>query len=190
MRTEVSTAGSIGNALRLSHLELVERSQVKVHQEIYSASLQCIKMLNDGEIPNEDTVCRKLFAVKKSFDSKDSSRSLKSINQNFSFKANFKGFIISIIDSVPSEIATISLENLHFSGNWNTHMTKDTSCVISIGWVQIDNHCPNVSYPVALRPVENRAEIYNNQKDGLPSAFITFVFRLAPCHSSGILVST
>ncbi len=189
MRNEVSTAGSIGNALRLSHLELVERSQGKVHQEIYNASLDCINMLNRGEVPDEETACRKLFAVKKSFDSQDSSRALQSINQNFSFKANFKGFIISIIDSVPSEIATISLENLHFSGNWNSQMTKDTSCVISIGWVQIDNHCPNVSYPVALRPVENRADIYNSQKDGLPAAFVTFVFKLAPCHSSGILVS-
>merc|ERR1711957_711824 len=102
------------------------------------------------------------------------------------------------IDYVPSEIATASLRAVSFESKWNSWRTDDAAVLLSIGWMQVDNHCPNAPFPVAVCPdqlasndVEGQeVEVGEGQegkvnKNSIP--FLSFGLVLAPEHDSGIL---
>ena len=117
-------------------------------------------------------------------------------DERYSFRALFKGFTLSIVDQVPSEIAVVSLRDVVASAKWNEQRTTDALAVVSIGWLQIDNHCPNAPYPVALYPDDrgqdaDREAVSSDYVDGNQSGcrqpFLNIGLTFAPRHSSGIV---
>jgi len=116
-------------------------------------------------------------------------------DERYSFRALFKGFTLSVVDQVPSEIAVISLRDVIASAKWNEQRTTDALAVVSVGWLQIDNHCPNAQYPVALYPYHRdqdaESEIASDRADGSQLGrrhpFLNIGLTFAPRHSSGIV---
>lgn len=111
----------------------------------------------------------------------------------FSIKASFQGFVFSIVDSVPSEIAVVSLRSINIGAKWNSLRTNDASARVTIGWLQVDNHCPNAPYPIALRPNNEDDEQSEKNPDASNSAnsasqipFLAILVTFAPEHTSGI----
>jgi len=111
----------------------------------------------------------------------------------FSFKASFGGLLLSFVDSEPSEIAVACLREVQAAANWNAQRTEDALAGIRVGWLQVDNHCPSASFPVAIFPdLRSREAIrspssYNTEQQ---SPFLTVQMSFAPKHSSGIAVSS
>jgi hypothetical protein len=108
----------------------------------------------------------------------------------YSFRSSFSGFVISFVDSVPSEICVVSLRKVDVMAEWNEIRSTDATAVASIGWIQIDNHCQNAPFPVFLSP--DNLDLHENTSDYdeqveekyLPVLRIGFVF--APRHTSNI----
>ena len=71
-----------------------------------------------------------------------------------SFRASFSGFVFSLIDGVPTEIALILLRKVEAMAEWSLHRSTEATVVLSIGGMQIDNHCPNAPFLIAMRPGE------------------------------------
>ena len=105
---------------------------------------------------------------------------------NFVVRSSFQGFVISIIDAVPSEIAVLTLKSVDFMSKWNALRTIDASIILTICWLQLDNHCPNAPYPVALCPIEKRADHDDQGKHLNFLPFLSVGITIAPQHSSGI----
>ena len=118
----------------------------------------------------------------------DADQSARAMDQVYFFKAYFSGFTFSVIDEVPSEIAMVSLRKVAASAKWNRHRTSDALAVISIGWLQVDNHCPNAPHPVAFCPDESAMDTEGdsaaNEADDIP--FLNVGLTFAPRHTSGI----
>lgn len=116
----------------------------------------------------------------------------------FSFRASFFAFSCSLIDKVPSEIALITLKDVDASATWNKSRTIDATCLISVGWLQVDNYVPSAPFPVAVRPVDaknEKMETVKEEKEGLasedkekPTPLLLVGLTFAPKHKSGILV--
>lgn len=117
----------------------------------------------------------------------------------YTFRASFYGFSCSLIDTVPSEIALVTLKDFNAFAKWNKQRTTDASVLVSVGWLQVDNHVPSAPFPVAVCPVEAKSvhaktvdEIQKkdeseNDKKSSPLLLVGLTF--APKHKSGILVS-
>ena len=112
-------------------------------------------------------------------------------DQFFTLRASFHGFIISFVDSVPSEIVVASFRRVDTLVKWNSLRTNEASAVVSIGWLQVDNHCPSAPYPVAVRPTlpSNKSLSPKDDEENTESPSITVGITFAPKHNSGILVS-
>jgi hypothetical protein len=130
-------------------------------------------------------------------------------DQIFSFRAAFSGFIFSVVDTAPSEIAVILLKNVNALARWNAMRTTDASVIASVGWLQVDNHIPNAPFPVAMRPddsvrdsIKEDDDIFSVQSDlfsvqsemsetdgGGSSPLVVVGLSFAPSHKSGIVVS-
>lgn len=117
-------------------------------------------------------------------------------DERYSFRALFKGFTLSIVDQVPSEIAVVSLRDVVASAKWNEQRTTDALAVVSVGWLQIDNHCPNAPYPVALYPDDRgqdadreaaTSDYADGNQSGCRQPFLNIGLTFAPRHSSGIV---
>jgi hypothetical protein len=117
-------------------------------------------------------------------------------DQIYSFRAAFSGFVLSLVDSAPSEIAVVSWKNFNVLARWNAMRTTDASVIMSVGWLQVDNHVPSAPFPVAVRPDDHMKE------DGTPagtettepgenasSPLLVVGLAFAPRHTSGIVVS-
>ncbi len=96
--------------------------------------------------------------------------------------------MISFIDSVPSEIAVASIKKLDFMAKWDLSRKKDATAAVSIGWLQIDNQCPNAPFPVALSPAVTEEET-NDDNTQNENPFIGIGVVFAPRHKSNIMVS-
>lgn len=111
---------------------------------------------------------------------------------NYSFRGSLKGFVISLVDKFPSEVGIITVRNIHAMSEWNAHRTREATAALSVGWMQIDNHCPNAPFPVVLCPTPPKDDIETSREidtDGNDSPFLTIGIVLAPRHKSGIIVS-
>jgi hypothetical protein len=118
------------------------------------------------------------------------------LDQIYSFRAAFSGFVLSLVDSVPSEIAVISLKNFNVLSRWNAMRTTDASLIMSVGWLQVDNHVPSAPFPVAVRPDDRMKEDGTSagtettepgENASLPLLVVGLAF--APRHTSDIVVS-
>ena len=174
--------------------------------ELIDAATMTIQALNDDELPTELDAKRKALLVEveeSATDTKDPSTGPDEFEMDtiFSFRAEFGGFLCSLVDSGPSEIAVASLRNVNALARWTKSRTKDASVLLSIGWLQIDNHIPSAPFKVAVRP-DMRAFRFNDGKkdvalesdsdkeDDNTSPLLVLALAFAPKHNSGIVVST
>lgn len=112
----------------------------------------------------------------------------------FSVRAEFSGFIFSLVDSAPSEIAVVSCRNVNVLTRWNKLRTADASVLLSVGWLQVDNHVPSAPFKVAVRPntsVKQTADPQASNEDESgsgPSPLLVIAMAFAPKHKSKIMV--
>ena len=120
-------------------------------------------------------------------------------DRQISFRVSFSGFLISLVDSAPSEICTIAVNNINALAKWCQSQTSDATLLVSIGWLQVDNHCPNAPYPVAISPdndslnrvLSSRGPTTpaESSETGASPPLLFAGLEFAPKHSSGIVVS-
>ena len=123
-------------------------------------------------------------------------------DRQISCRVSFTGFLISLIDSAPSEICTIAVNNINALAKWSQSQTSDATLLVSIGWLQVDNHCPNAPYPVAIIPDNELQDSKNgvlsprepttpaeSSETGASPPLLFAGIEFAPKHSSGIVVS-
>jgi hypothetical protein len=139
-----------------------------------------------AEHPDIDTL-----QPKTSIDSLSKSTVVNEADLIFSFEASLNGFIFSLVDSEPSEIAVLLFSSIEILAKWNKLRTKDAVIGINIGWLQVDNHCPGAPYPVAVYPegkIREKVDDVSNEKI-LNGPFLSIQMAFAPKHSTGISVS-
>lgn len=115
--------------------------------EILNAAVETATLLKRERLPNEDDAIRNMvFGSKKG---KDEPQPELRNGQDIvlSIRAEFSGFVVSLIDSSPSEIAVASMKNVNALARWNALRTSDASAIVSVGWLQVDNHVPNAPFP-------------------------------------------
>jgi hypothetical protein len=101
-----------------------------------------------------------------------------------SFRLALSGFVISLIDSAPSEIAVVVMKNVNALATWSVPRVTDATMYLTVENLQIDNMVPNAPYPVALCADESILE----DKDSIVPLLVIGV-SFAPRHKSGIVVS-
>lgn len=168
--------------------------------EIEKAATTAIRLYASREVPEErDAKQMALFAdmERQATTTKlhvSPANDITQMDQVFSVRAEFNGFLISLVDSAPSEIAVASLRNFNALARWNDLRTNEASLIISIGWLQVDNHLPSAPFKVAVRPDssyktesnENRST-HEDEKDEHASPLLMVAIALAPQHKSGIV---
>jgi Vacuolar-sorting-associated 13 protein C-terminal/Autophagy-related protein C terminal domain len=111
-----------------------------------------------------------------------------------SFRMAFSGFILSIVDSAPAEIAVVTLKNVNTLATWNARRTTDSTIYITISHVQVDNMVPNAPYPVAVYPDERARNGEETDATGMPDSaaaaapVLVVGLSFAPSHKSGIVI--
>ena len=107
----------------------------------------------------------------------------------YSFRASLSGFVLSLIDRVPSEVAVVTVRKVVAMAEWNAHRSAEATAALSVGWLEIDNHCPNAPFPVALAPSQVKVDDdtgSDNEYTNRP--FLSIGIVLAPSHKSSITV--
>ena len=156
--------------------------------DLIEAANEALSLLKQDKIPNSTEVDF-ILETGASKSNKDSFEvGTGTTNCSYSITACFSGFVISLIDSVPSEIGVVSLRKLDMMAKWDKIRASEATGAISIGWLQIDNQCPNAPFPVALSPASAEEETIgeSTQKE---NPFIGIGVVLAPRHKSNIMVS-
>jgi hypothetical protein len=174
-------------------------------KEIVESGMATLEKIKSGKLPNEDDAKKQALLVNvepsmpKEKDEAATTADDSKVDQIYSFRAEFSGFLFSLVDSAPSEIAVVSLRNFNALARWNAMRTSDASLIASIGWLQVDNHVPSAPFKVAVRP-DNQAKqpgVDDSSVDsevdgkGAPASAPLLVVALAfaPKHNSGIVVS-
>lgn len=132
---------------------------VKFSQEISDAAQEASNLFLDRRLPSEDeAVERAIFDVSRSYavETKELSPQpdnlqLSQSDTVVSFRAAFQGFVVSLIDTSPSEICVISLRNLNALGNWNTQRTTGSTFYLTVTGLQGKDE----SFPVPVKKDKN-----------------------------------
>ena len=202
MNKEVSASGYISNAMRVSSLMPVESSPNEDARikDLLNAARTSAQLLHSGKLPNEQDAAKHAFfgtGICKNISVQDDSTTNTGTGTDISLELSCSGFIISMIDSTPSELAILSLHDMKLGASWNSQGTGYKKTRVIIGWVQLDNHCAGANYPVAMRP-RLRAEDYHlESKDGTrhdtsrkpftsDRPFLEAKVDIAPSHRTGI----
>ena len=205
MEKEVTPTSLIGNAVReigpipsFMSAGYDDGSDVKDTRTklLLVAAAEASQLLNTGKLPNEYDATRQAFfgtgqcsrPQRKPLPSSSSKRD--EANDQVLLQVSLSGFVISLIDSVPTELAVISFHGVNFEAEWDTRGESYSSCSLATKWFQIDNHCPASFYPVALCPrvikgKENELKPFTADKP-----FLQAKIEFAPRHRSGIQVIT
>jgi hypothetical protein len=71
---------------------------------------------------------------------------------------------------------------------WNSLRKEHAKINIVVGWFQLDNHCPNAPFPVAVCPSVERESDLNEPRKTFSSdrAFLELKLDFAPQHRTGI----
>ena len=189
----------------VSDLGTVSRGEDEYLQQItLKAAITAIKL----DVPGED-VAKRLAFFGNAGDFQNENTSQRDVGAStlcpveedtvYSFRASFYGFSCSLIDTVPSEIALVTLKDVNAFAKWNKQRTTDASVLVSVGWLQVDNHVPSAPFPVAVCPVEAKSvhakTVDDSQKkdeseqDKKSSPLLLVGLTFTPKHKSGILVS-
>jgi hypothetical protein len=195
-----------------SHSRSGDRDIVGTNGKNYSAestqaALEAIGKFRSENVPNELDAKRKALFSNFGYSScndepvtgdddpvSSDTNTTKVVDRIYSFRAEFTGFIFSLIDSAPSEIAVASLRNVNALARWNELRTTDASFILSVGWLQVDNHVPSAPFKVAVRPDTATAKPSTSLAqeevviDSSPLLVVALAF--APKHKSEILVSS
>lgn len=163
-----------------------------------TAAKKTIRLLHDNKIPKEhdngsireksETQSNRLINIEPK-EAKTQNSSIVMGDSVYSVAASFSGFVFSLIDDVPTEIALISLRKVQVMAEWSLNRSTEATAVLSIGWVQIDNHCPNAPFPIALCPDGRTYDVDNDEQENKSPPFLSVGIVFAPCHKSGIMVS-
>lgn len=185
---ELTATSVIKNSVRMHTSGAFDKSQhsMELYQILHNAADKSLELLRSNVLPQY----KPGVSTDKCLNQLTSGGiSRKEEDCNFSFRASFSGFVFSLIDNVPSEIAVVALRKVDAMAEWNASKTKESTGALSIGWMQIDNHCPNAPYPVALCPAKNRDDVDDDGNE-LQRPFVTMGFVRAPHHTSDVIVSS
>jgi hypothetical protein len=194
---EIGLSSSFGESPYISNQSqhadrIVSSDNHDYTSDINQAASNAIELSKSESIPNEIDAKRKALFTKPSASFEENSLGYY-MDTIFSVRAEFTGFIFSLIDSAPSEIAVASCRNVNALTRWNALRTTDASVLVSVGWLQIDNHVPSAPFKVAVRPDTSRNKTvpgYLNEGDALtgPSPVLVIALAFAPRHKSKIMV--
>lgn len=156
--------------------------------EVTQGINEALKLAAKGLIPLESDAKRSaIFAnVNPNSDNSDDHADGGFSDKIFSFRMEFSGFVFSLVDSSPSEIAVASLRNINALARWNNLRSTDATLLLSIGWLQVDNHIPSAPFKVAVRPDMSKHQEDSGGPDSAPLLVIAVAF--APKHKSRIIV--
>jgi hypothetical protein len=170
-------------------------------KEICAGAATTIDLLTESSLPTEEEVVEKAFGDAYSapesneFESliEESSEIIQSgKDMIISLRASFSGFVVSLVDSGPSEIAVLALRNVNALATWNKKRTTDATVYITITDVQVDNMVPNAPFPVAVTRDEEFRENTGDDDAGGSVAdappLLVVGLSFAPKHKSGIVV--
>ena len=157
---------------------------------VTQAALETLAKFRTGLIPNEEDAKRQALFSNLKYNNENESNldDDRALDKIYSFRAEFTGFIFSLIDSAPSEIAVASLRNVNALARWNSLRTTDASLILSIGWLQIDNHVPSAPFKVAVRPDTSVKQSLEEEVGIDVSPLLVVALAFAPKHKSEILV--
>lgn len=137
-------------------------------EEVRKAAIATLNKLDTEAIQSEDEAKRSALLLAPENISKPGKHEHQdhnsSDNQIYSFRAEFSGFLFSLIDSTPAEIAVVSLKNFNVLARWDSFQASDASLIVSIGWLQVDNHVPSAPFKVVVRP-DTRCRLSTSQND-------------------------
>jgi hypothetical protein len=169
-------------------------------QEIGQSASVAATMLSSRKLPTEsEAKLQALFGGERAYNMHPPPNTLGELpDKHFSIRLSFSGILFSIMDSSPSEICTVCVKQVAAMARWDHQRTTDASFLMSIGWLQVDNHIPSAPFPVAFCPARSAKdeavgewskktpEDCNEATHGPPLLFVGIEF--APKHSSGIVV--
>lgn len=174
----------------------------KLIVEIKKSARNAIHLLQTGEVTNEErAVSVAMFATleKQIADTSHQVPDLvegSEMDQVYSIRAEFSGFLFSLVDSTPSEIAVATLRNFNVLARWNGLRTTEASLMMSVGWLQVDNHIPSSPFKVAGMPDTIRHEdggdstgdsVTEGEDVGETRPLLMIAVAFSPKHSSGIV---
>uniref|UniRef100_A0A7S0CCM6 Vacuolar protein sorting-associated protein 13 DH-like domain-containing protein n=1 Tax=Proboscia inermis TaxID=420281 RepID=A0A7S0CCM6_9STRA len=195
-------------SLRSSPKKKVNQNDDLIKNAAMNAAMKTVSLVSNRALPNEQEAQYQAFFAYGVFDQKLEAKALSSVMEKYqrrvkpnedkkddlvySFRAFFQGFTLSFVDAEPSEIAVVSLKNVDISAKWNKIRSQTATIRASIGFLQVDNHCPSAPFPVAVRPNEKMDENEydgdelkkSNENSQVPFLLVALTF--APEHSSGI----
>ncbi len=186
-RNSIPDISYVTTARSFQDKSLTTANQRDYTEEITIAIREAIRMATTGGIPGEVEAKREaLFAeLKSNMDDADHSDGGAS-DKVFSFRVEFSGFLFSLVDSAPSEIALASLRNVNALARWNKLRSTDATLLLSIGWLQVDNHIPSAPFKVAVRPDISKQQDDERGPESSPLLVVAVAF--APEHKSKIVV--
>ena len=169
-----------------------------ITREISAAAATTVDLLANSSLPTEEDVVNKAFGdgysvpEPKEFEILAEERIQSGKDMIISLRASFSGFVVSLVDSAPSEIAVLALRNVNALATWNTKRTTDATVYITITDIQVDNMVPNAPFPVAMtRDEESRENTGDDAAGGTvadASPLLVVGLSFAPKHKSGIVV--
>ena len=216
MQKEVTPTSYIGNAMRdtispmpsFMSVESVPRnddddSRTKA---LLDAATDASQQLNAGSLPNETEATNQAFfgtgiCKRPPLEMPDKAHpnlhdDSTDTGDEFSCELSFSGFTFSIIDSSPTELAVVSLHDVRVGASWNSLGKEYARSRIVVGWFQLDNHCPNSVYPVAIRPTIKADGNWKDKDDAdvehvkkaftADEPFLELKIEFAPRHRTGI----
>lgn len=179
----------------LSRGRLVGANRKDYCGDIAKAAVRAIRISQAERLPTELDAKRKALLPNMGRDAAVPDEENAALDTIFSFRAEFTGFIFSLVDSAPSEIAVASLRNFNILARWNALRSTDASMIFSIGWLQVDNHVPSAPFKVAVRPNTSARQVLPEDRGangGMPgvdkSPLLVIALAFAPKHKSEILV--
>ena len=177
----------ISTALSFQEKSVTTASQRDFSEEMITGINETIRLAVKGEIPNEIEAKRQALFAERTTKINDADRLDGGASDKvYSFRVEFSGFLFSLVDSAPSEIALVSLRNVNALARWNSLRSTDATLLLSIGWLQVDNHIPSAPFKVAVRPDIPRQEEEEGGLDSSPLLVVAVAF--APEHKSKIVV--
>ena len=177
----------ISTALSFQEKSVTTASQRDYSEEMITGINETIRSAVKGEIPNEIEAKRQALFAERTTNMNDADRLDGGASDKvFSFRVEFSGFLFSLVDSAPSEIALVSLRNVNALARWNSLRSTDATLLLSIGWLQVDNHIPSAPFKVAVRPDIPKQQEEEGGLDSSPLLVVAVAF--APEHKSKIVV--
>ena len=166
-----------------------------LQQEIVAAVENTLKMRSQQKLPVEKEVVTRKVATSTEVlqDAPEETKEATQPNKDLhiSLRVAIRGFVISLVDAAPSEIAVVTLKNVNSIASWNVQRTTDATVFITVTNIQVDNMIPNAPFPVAVCADDKAIASAQPESvdDGGPPPVLVIGLSFAPRHRTGIVVS-